>query len=156
MTTSYASCQNHHACSMQSLRAEFGVSRGEDITRFEDLNLGDIYLVRPSTNWLSVQTQNAQTDVFELDVAANLPTQTLTTLAHLIFMTTTGRRADVYATVSQGQSYLVADTPLQPCAEYVLIDITTLDVELAPTIVETPARHAPQPVQARPQLRVVG
>lgn len=158
MTSPLVSSPAYQACAAQSFRAEFGVCRGEEIVRFEDLNLGDIYLVKPDAQWVSVQARNAQTDVFELDVAANLPTQNLTTLARLIFMTTTGRRADVFATVSQGQTYLVADVPLRPGAEYVLIDITTLDVELAPVVVDTPARLVPQPqqLQARPQLRVVG
>lgn len=135
MTLSSVSSPTYKACSAQSFHAEFGVCRGEVISRLDDLNLGDIYLVKPDAKWTRVQAQDASQSAFSLDLAANLPTQDLTTLAHLIFMTTTGRRADVYATVSMGQMYIVAETPLAVGFEYVLIHIETKEVEIAPQIV---------------------
>jgi len=148
----------YKACSARSFHGEFGVCRGEVISRMEDLNLGDIYLVKPDAHWTSVEAQGTEMSAFSLNLAANLPLQNLTTLANLIFMTTTGRRADVFATLSQGSTYLVAATPLKPGTEYVLIDITTRDVEIAPELVDAPVTMvpAPQMASATPLLRVVG
>ncbi len=138
MTTLDAALSTFAACAAQSLRAEFGVCRGETITRFEDLNLGDIYLVKHDATWSPVVDMDGTAGVFCLDLAANLPQRALVTLAHLIFMTTTGRRADVYATQSNGQLYLVSDVPLQMGLEYVLISIERTRKGFEPSLVQTP------------------
>ena len=138
MTTPTTRPARYKACASQAFRAEFGVCRGEAITRFDDLNLGDIYLVKGDATWLDVCVTDDEETSFTLDLAANLPTEELVTYARLIFMTTTGRRADVFATLSQGQMYLVADAPLQMGSEYVLIAIEKRDVRFAPVVVPTP------------------
>ncbi|HKK97056.1 MAG TPA: hypothetical protein VJ928_02675 [Marivita sp.] len=130
----------YQACHARSFRAEFGVFRGDAISRVEDLNLGDIYTLKPDTDWVTVQTGNPDTTTFSRSVAANLPVETLTTLANLIFMTTTGRRVDVFATVSMGQVYLVSTEALAQRTEYVLIDIELLDPVIRPVVV--PAQMA--------------
>lgn len=138
MTGPSASAPDYKTCPAQAFYAEFGVCRGEAISRLEDLNLGDIYLVKPDTVWLPVTEQDPDAASFSLDLAANLPTAELTTLAHLVFMTTTGRRADVFAAVSMGQMYIVTQTPLKRGPEYVLIHIETREVDFAPQVIPAP------------------
>lgn len=142
------------ACVSQSLRAEFGVCRGATISGFEDLSLGDIYLLKDDAKWRDVAATDGDQTSFTLDLAANLPTEELTTHADLIFMTTTGRRADVFAAMSQGQMYLVANTPLEPGSEYVLIAIEKRDVSFAPVVIQTPQPAKSQAFENTVPLRV--
>jgi hypothetical protein len=135
MFTQKAEKPAYFACPSQAFRAEFGVCRGEAISRFEDLNLGDIYQLKQTIDWAAVTPLDDGTEQFALDLAANLPPKQLKTLASLIFMTTTGQRTDVFATVAAGQLYLVCQKALVVGPEYVLIDIETNGVAIAPTLV---------------------
>ncbi|MFP7570771.1 hypothetical protein [Marivita sp. S2033] len=148
------SATTYKACPAQGLRAEFGVCRGDPIRRLTDLVPGDIYQVKPDALWSSVTAQGGTTDRFTRSVAANLPADTLNTLAQLIFMTTTGRRADIYATVCNGELYFIGETEMQSGVEYVLIDMSMCDLAFEPVIVPTPvAAGEPSNVIA---LRAVG
>jgi hypothetical protein len=138
MFTKKAEKPAYFACPSQAFRAEFGVCRGEAISRFEDLNLGDIYQLKQTIDWAAVTASDDGTNQFSLDLAANLPSKQLITLASLIFMTTTGRRNDVFAAVAAGQLYLVCQKALVVGPEYVLIDIEMHGVTLAPTLVSDP------------------
>ncbi|SHH25309.1 hypothetical protein [Marivita hallyeonensis] len=161
MTTTPATPPTYYACPAQSFRAEFGVCRGEAISSLDHLHLGDVYQVKLGAEWSPVTSCNSACDAFSMELAANLPCEELTTLAHLIFMTTTGRRADVYAAMSQGQLYLVSETTLQMGSEYVLIDSQARDAPFAPVVVPSPMvpAHAAyaQPAHTVPvRLRVNG
>ncbi|MFP7673296.1 hypothetical protein ACG74X_08070 [Marivita sp. S0852] len=138
MTVDCAKPTAYLACPAQSFCVEHGVYFGETIEQINNLNLGDVYYLKPHTKWTPVSATDGDAKAFDLDVAANLPVRKLTTLAHLIFMTTTGRRADVCVTISDGHAYLVCDKELQTGLEYVLIDIQKRDVEFTPVVVPTP------------------
>ena len=111
------------ACPADGVRAEFGVCRGDPIRHIQDLILGDTFLPKRDATWVSVTRNDPTQDMFILDRAANLPNQTLSIIAELVFMTTTGQRLDVFAAVSDGDLYFVSDTAFQVTVEYVLIDI---------------------------------
>ncbi|MCK0148740.1 hypothetical protein MWU54_01795 [Marivita sp. S6314] len=133
------------ACPAQCFCVDFGVYRGESIGYLDDLNLGDMYQMKRDAPWTEVMASDEDATGFDLHLAANAPVQTLTTLARLIFMTTTGRRADVCVTMSDGHLFLVSEQPLQSGAEYVLIDIERCDADFTPYVVPAPA-VVPQPV----------
>ena len=159
ITPSGAVKPRYRACPAHAFRAEFGVCRGEAISRFEDLSLGDIYQLRHPIDWMPVTASDSTDTEFTLDVAANLPTRQLTTLASMIFMTTTGRRADVLIAFADGQLFLVCETELEIGPEYVLIDIDMRDVTFTPVMVPTPvAPMRPRAANASPivQLRKLG
>ncbi|WP_292287627.1 hypothetical protein [Marivita sp.] len=141
----------YHVCSADGIRAEFGVCRGEPIRQFQDLVLGDIYLAKPDATWTEAGAQDDNLSGFTIDLAANLPLRGLTNLAHLVFMTTTGRRADAYAAVCDGHLYFVCEHPFQHATEYVLIDINARSDGFVPAVVPTPARQADAPAP-RPQV----
>lgn len=147
------------ACSADCVRAEFGVCRGEPIQHFQDLMLGDIYRSKRDAKWVAVSVSDTDTSGFTLDLAANLPTRKLTNLAHLIFMTTSGRRTDVFATICDGLLHFVSETEFQVGVEYVLIDIQMRDEEFVPAVVPTPQpSHAPKSYAREPisTLRLIG
>lgn len=131
--------RTYKACSAQTFRAEFGVCRGEGISRLEDLCLGDIYQFKHPTDWMPVTPVDGGDTEFTLSRAANLAATRLTGLAKMIFMTTTGRRSDVIAAFSDSQLFLVSDTELAIGPEYVLIDLEILDVDFTPAILPAPA-----------------
>lgn len=147
--------KRHLACHASAFRVDFGVYRGETIGPLEELSLGDVYRLNPSTEWTEVTAQ-ADTAAFILDRAANIPDQTLTTLANLIFMTTDGRRVDIALSVSNGQTFLVCEQELTVGPEYVLIDIDKLDVEFEPALVPEPVELQPTHTTNVIALRVAG
>lgn len=140
------------ACPTDGIRTEFGVCRGEPIRRLEDLMLGDVYLAKQAATWTKVGATDTHLSAFSLDLAANLPAKTLKNLAHLIFMTTTGRRTDVYAAAHCGRLYFVSDTAFEQSVEYVLIDIRTredimpLKIEPVPVVAVSVSATARQPI----------
>lgn len=149
----------YQACPAQSFRAEFGVCRGECISQLGDLIPGDIYNVESKAKWLPVDAIDSEESAFTMEIAANLPREELVTVAQLIFMTTTGRRADVFATMSHGQMHIVAETPLLAGHEYVLIDIQTRDTDFAPFVVPAPVEHVAYMTQVASNvvpLRLIG
>lgn len=122
------------ACPADGVRAEFGVCRGDPIRHIQDLILGDTFLPKRDATWVSVTRDGPTQDMFILDRAANLPNQTLSIIAELVFMTTTGQRLDVFAAISDGDLYFVSDTVFQVTVEYVLIDIRNHTETVAPQI----------------------
>lgn len=122
------------ACPADGVRAEFGVCRGDPIRHIQDLILGDTFLPKRDATWVSVTRDGPTQDMFILDRAANLPNQTLSIIAELVFMTTTGQRLDVFAAISDGDLYFVSDTVFQVTVEYVLIDIRNRTETVAPQI----------------------
>ena len=125
-------------CSADSVRTEFGVCCGEPLRQVNDLILGDVYKVKSDATWSEVRADDSDRTAFSLDIAANLPTITMRTLAHLIFMTTTGRRTDVYAAASGGRLHFISETGFAPGSEYVLIDIQTRPYDIRPAVQPTP------------------
>lgn len=139
----------YQACSAEGIRAEFGVCRGEPIRQFQDLVLGDIYLAKPDATWSEAGAQDDSLSAFTIDLAANLPQRRLINLAHLVFMTTTGRRVDAHAAICQGHLYFVCEHAFQQGTEYVLIDIDARSGGFVPEIVPMPTgktdAQAPRP-----------
>lgn len=131
------------ACSADAVRTEFGVCHGAPLRQINDLMLGDIHLVKRDAVWSQVQPTDADRSAFSLELAANVPVMTMRTLAHLIFMTTTGRRTDVYAAACGGKLYFVSEAGFQPGNEYVLIDIQTRPYDIRPAVQPAPV---PAPV----------
>lgn len=150
------------ACPADSVRAEFGVCRGDPIRHIQDLILGDTFLPKRDANWRPVTPSDSQNACFASELAANTPSQNLVTLAELIFMSTTGRRIDVFATVCNGALFFVSDTEFQANVEYVLIDIQHRPDAVVPELVPThapslpaaPRRHHKDPAAAK--LRLIG
>lgn len=149
----------YRACHARAFRAEFGVCRGESISRFEDLSLGDIYQLKQDIDWMPVRPADAAATAFTFERAANLPVRNLTTLAHLIFMSTTGRRADVHAAFCDGQLYLVCETEIRIGTEYVLIDVAICDVDFTPALVHAPVAPMLEPLRETAEVipfRMIG
>ncbi|MCR9110411.1 hypothetical protein [Marivita sp. XM-24bin2] len=150
------------ACPADGVRAEFGVCRGDPIRHIQDLILGDTFLPKRDANWLSVMRTDNRNACFALEMAANAPQQSLVTLAELIFMSTTGRRIDVFATVCNGALFFVSDTEFQANVEYVLIDIQHRPDAVVPELVPTntpAAKIARRPDHASAgaaKLRLIG
>lgn len=139
------------ACSADDVRTEFGVGHGTPLRHIEDFVNGDVYLAKRDINWLSVCSADDLNSDFTLSMAANLPDETLTTLAQFVFMTTTGRRFDMFAASCNGELFLVAEDMLQQGQEYVLIDVIERDVDFVPRAV--PAAPAPAlPAAATPNV----
>lgn len=155
MTTDLKASQpTYRACLAHAFRAEFGVCRGEAISRFEDLCLGDIYQLKHPADWIAVAPLDDAATEFRFNRPADPSSVRLTTLARLIFMTTTGHRADVQAAISDGHLYLICEAELQVGPEYVLIDIETCDVDFTPEIVSAPVApmlsHVREPAEIIP------
>ena len=148
-----------HACQTDAFRVESGVNRGEGLDAIDMLNLGDIYRLKDRTKWLPVFAQDDTRTRFVLELAANMPRQVFTSLAHLIFMTTTGRRADAFLGACDGRALLICDRKLDIAAEYVLIHIEARDIEVTPTRVaapDIPARTTAATARNVVPLRVTG
>jgi hypothetical protein len=126
------------ACSAEAMRTEFGVCHGEPLRQINDLILGDVYKVKHDATWSEVYAVDPDRTAFSLDLAANLPTILMRTLAHLIFMTTTGRRTDVFAAASGGRLHFISESGFAPGNEYVLIDIQTRPYDIRPAVRPTP------------------
>jgi hypothetical protein len=150
------------ACPADGVRTEFGVCRGDPIHHIQDLILGDTFLPKRDARWVAVQSADHLHETFTLDIAANVPTQELVTLAELVFMTTTGQRLDVFVTVCCGKLYFVSDTEFRSGVEYVLIDIQRREDAVVPAFI--PAQDAVvvpmtvgEPAKATsPNLRLIG
>lgn len=125
------------ACPADGVRAEFGVCRGNPIRYVQDLILGDTFLPKRDATWLTVEPESENNSAFVIDRAANLPQQSLVTLAELIFMSTTGQRVDVFAAVYDGQLFFVSETPFRTNFEYVLVDINSREDAVIPAITPT-------------------
>lgn len=143
------------ACPADGVRAEFGVCRGDPIRHIQDLILGDTFLPKRDATWVSVTRDGPTQDMFVLDRAANLPNQTLSIIAELVFMTTTGQRLDVFAAVSDGDLYFVSDTAFQVTVEYVLIDIRYRTETVAPQITPVQEVQTVHPAFAAPTRRPI-
>lgn len=150
------------ACPADGVRAEFGVCRGDPIRHIQDLILGDTFLPKRDARWVTVQSDDILHETFTLDLAANVPTQELVTLAELVFMTTTGQRLDVFVTVCCGKLYFVSDTEFRSGVEYVLIDIHRREDAVVPAFIpEQDAVVVPMTVgepakTTSPNLRLIG
>ncbi|WP_439122918.1 hypothetical protein [Marivita sp.] len=147
------------ACPAEGVRAEFGVCRGEPICHIHDLILGDTFRPKRHATWTRVRPDAPNPDGFTIDRAANLPQQKLHVIAELIFMTTTGRRLDVFATVLEGQLFFVSETEFQTGVEYVLIDIEQRNNVFVPAIVPTAAPTQAPAAEAHSvdsRLRLIG
>ena len=150
------------ACPADGVRTEFGVCRGDPIRHIQDLILGDTFLPKRDARWVAVQSAHPTHDIFTLDCAANLPTQELVTLAELVFMTTTGRRLDLFAAVCGGQLYFVSETDFATGAEYVLIDIQHREDAVVPAFIPAqvskvvPMAFGQPATPKRQTLRLIG
>jgi hypothetical protein len=127
-----------HACHTDAFPVESGVNRGEGIESLATLNPGDIYRMKDETTWMSVTAQDDKS--FVLDLAANLPQQVFTSLAQLIFMTTTGRRADAILATCAGRHLLISEQRFRRASEYVLIHVEACELDLTPTLVASPEK----------------
>ncbi|MFA8385322.1 MAG: hypothetical protein ACEPO2_06825 [Pelagibaca sp.] len=143
------------ACPADGVRAEFGVCRGDPIRHIQDLILGDTFLPKHDAKWVSVTRDGPTQDMFILDRAANLPNQTLSIIAELVFMTTTGQRLDVFAAVSDGDLYFVSDKAFEVRVEYVLIDILYRSETMEPQIAPMQEVQTVHPTFAAPKRRPI-
>lgn len=134
----------YKACPADGVRTEFGVCRGDPIHHIHDLILGDTFLPKHHAVWSDVTPEGPNRESFIRDIAANVPQQQLHVVAELIFMTTTGRRMDVYATVFEGQLHFVSETEFQPNVEHVLIDIAHREHRCLPAALPRNASFHPQ------------
>ncbi len=123
------------ACPADGIRTEFGVCRGDAIQHVQDLILGDTFLPRRDAQWSEILSDDENHGSFTLSTAANAPQRQLVVLAELIFMSTTGRRMDVFAAAGQGKLYFVSNTAFQTNVEYVLIDIQRREDAVVPAII---------------------
>lgn len=134
----------YKACPADGVRTEFGVCQGDPIHQIQDLVLGDTFLTKHQAMWSDVTPEGPNLQSFTRDIAANVPQQRLHVIAELIFMTTTGRRMDVYATVVDGQLHFVSETEFQPNVGHVLIDIAHREHRYLPTALPRNVSYHPQ------------